>query len=43
MPFDIATKFIDLLLENNTNTQKYIDTINATAITLDFIQKYRNF
>lgn len=37
MTIDIAKKFIDLLLENNSNTKKYIDTSCSDAIILDFI------
>ena len=37
MPLEVAQKFIDLLLENNNQTQKYIDTSSSQAISLDFI------
>ena len=37
MPLFIAQKFIDLLLENNSNTQQYIDTYACDAVILDFI------
>lgn len=37
MSFEIAKKFIDLLLDNNELTKQYIDTRNSKAIILDFI------
>lgn len=37
MNIDIAKKFIDILLENNENTKKYIDTKCSDAVILDFI------
>ena len=37
MPLEVAQKFIDLLLENNENTQMYINTEHSTAIILEFI------
>ena len=37
MPLKIAQKFIDLLLENNKNTQQYLDTQACDAVILDFI------
>lgn len=37
MSFDVAKKFIDLLLDNNEFTQQYIDTYNSKAIILNFI------
>ena len=37
MTLDIAKKFIDMLLDNNEYTRKYIDTVNKKAAILDFI------
>ena len=37
MSFDVAKKFIDLLLDNNEYTQQYIDTRSKAAIIIDFI------
>ena len=37
MPIEVAQSFIDLLLDNNKNTQEYIDTSVSDAIILDFI------
>lgn len=37
MPLEVATKFIDLLLENNEDTKYYIDTAASTGIILDYI------
>lgn len=37
MPLEIAQKFIDLLLENNKDTQQYIDTSVCNGVILDFI------
>ena len=37
MPLETATKFIDLLIENNKNTQYYIDTWASDGVILDFI------
>ena len=37
MPLEVAQKFIDLLLENNENTQQYLDTRACDAVILDFI------
>ena len=37
MPFEIAQKFIDMLLENDKNTQQYIDTRACDAIIIEFI------
>ena len=37
MPFEIAQKFINILLENDENTQQYIDTKASDAIVIEFI------
>lgn len=37
MPFDVAKKFIDMLLANDENTRYYVDTTKKTAAILDFI------
>lgn len=37
MPFDVAKKFIDLLLDNDERIQSYVDTYSKRAIVLDFI------
>lgn len=37
MPLEIAQKFIDMLLENDQNTQQYLDTRACTGIIIDFI------
>lgn len=37
MPLKVAQKFIDLLIENNSDTQQYIDTRACDAITIEFI------
>lgn len=37
MPLEIAYKFIDMLLENDENTQQYIDTWSSDAIIIEFI------
>ena len=37
MSFDVAKKFIDLLLENNESTKQYLDTWCCDAIILNFI------
>lgn len=37
MPFEVAKNFIDLLLENNEQTQQYIDITGSYGIVLDFI------
>ena len=37
MSFKTAKEFIDLLIENNTQTQKYLDTKNCLGVVLDFI------
>ena len=37
MPFEVAAKFIDMLLDNDENTQQYIDTRAKKAVILDFI------
>ena len=37
MPFEVAQKFIDMLLENDKNTQQYIDTRACDAIVIEFI------
>lgn len=37
MPFDIAKKFIDLLLDNDERILSYVDTNEYQAVILDFI------
>ena len=37
MPLEVAQKFIDMLLENDKNTQQYIDTRACDAIIIEFI------
>ena len=37
MPLEVAKKFIDMLLENDSNTQQYIDTSCCDAIIIEFI------
>lgn len=37
MPFEVAQKFIDMLLENDKNTQQYLDTRACDAIVIEFI------
>ena len=37
MSFDTAKRFIDLLLDNNENTKKYIDTRSTAGVILTFI------
>lgn len=37
MPLETAQKFIDILLDNNSLTQQYIDTKSSQAIVLEFI------
>ena len=37
MSLDVAKRFIDLLLDNDENTQQYIDTRSKKAIVIDFI------
>ena len=37
MPLEVAQKFIDMLLENDENTQQYIDTRHSDAIIIEFI------
>ena len=37
MPFEVAQKFIDLLIENNDNTKKYIDSYNSIGLIMEFI------
>lgn len=37
MPFEIAQKFINMLLENDKNTQQYLDTRACDAIVIEFI------
>ena len=37
MPFEIAQKFIDMLLDNDDNTKQYIDTRSKKGVVLDFI------
>ena len=37
MPFQVAKDFIDMMLENNENTQQYLDTRASDAVILDFI------
>lgn len=37
MSFDVAKRFIDMLLDNDENTRQYIDTRAKKAIIIDFI------
>lgn len=37
MPFEVAQKFIDMLLKNDENTQQYLDTKTCDAIVIEFI------
>ena len=37
MPLQVAQQFIDLLLENNKQTQKYLNTSTCDAVVLNFI------
>lgn len=37
MPFQTAKNFIDMLLENDKNTQQYLDTRACDAIVIEFI------
>lgn len=37
MPLQVAKDFIDLLIENNAQTQKYINTKQTLGVILDFI------
>ena len=37
MPFDVAKRFIDMLLENDDYTKQYIDTRAKRAVIIDFI------
>ena len=37
MSFEVAQKFIDMLLENDKNTQQYIDTRACDAVIIEFI------
>lgn len=37
MPLEVAQKFIDMLLDNDENTQQYIDTRACDAIIIEFI------
>lgn len=37
MPFDIAKRFIDMLLDNDELTQSYVDTRRKRAAIIDFI------
>ena len=37
MPIEIAQQFIDLLLDNDINTQQYLDTRACDAVILEFI------
>ena len=37
MPLETAQKFIDILLENDENTQQYLDTRCCDAIIIEFI------
>ena len=37
MPFEVAQKFIDMLLENDKNTQQYLDTRACDAVIIEFI------
>lgn len=37
MPFEVAKKFIDMLLDNEESTKMYVDTFKKRAAILDFI------
>lgn len=37
MPFEIAQRFIDMLLENDENTKKYIDGDTKNGVIIEFI------
>ena len=37
MPLHVAQQFIDILLENNKDTQQYLDTRACDAVIIDFI------
>lgn len=37
MPFEIAKNFIDIILSPNSNTQQYLNSLDSTAVILDFI------
>ena len=37
MPFEVAQKFIEMLLANDENTQQYIDTKSSDAVIIEFI------
>lgn len=37
MPFEVAQKFIEMLLANDKNTQQYLDTKACDAIVIEFI------
>ena len=37
MPFEVAQKFIDLLIENNDDTKEYIDSYASKGLIMDFI------
>jgi hypothetical protein len=37
MPFEVAKKFIDMLLDNEESTKMYVDTYKKRAAILDFI------
>ena len=37
MPFDVAKRFIDMLIENNEETKQYIDSYNSTGLIMEFI------
>lgn len=37
MPFDVAARFIDMLLENDENTRKYIDNSKKAGVIIEFI------
>lgn len=37
MPFDVAKRFIDMLIENSEETKQYIDSYNSTGLIMEFI------
>ena len=37
MPIEVAQKFIDMLLENDKNTQQYLDSWSSDAVIIEFI------
>ena len=37
MPIEVAKKFIDMLLDNDENTQQYVDTKGKTGVVIEFI------